>query len=91
MEVVEFGPLSDAQRAELEGDEADPFDAAGMTLEYRAKERRVALQDDGRLAASAGLTAAAVHVGGEHTSRLSASAVSSSMRSGADAGSHGVS
>lgn len=66
MEIVDFGALSDAQRAELEGDEADPFDAAGMTLEYRAKERHVALRDDGRLVASAGLTATRVRVGEAH-------------------------
>ncbi|MGH2851141.1 MAG: GNAT family N-acetyltransferase [Solirubrobacteraceae bacterium] len=63
MEVVEFGPLSDEQRSELEGDEADPFDAVGITLEFRAKERHVALRDDGRLVASAGLTSTQVSVG----------------------------
>ena len=65
MEVVEFGRLSDAQRAELEGDEEDPFDSAGNTLRWRPKDRHVALRaDDGRLVASAGLVLAEVEVGG---------------------------
>jgi hypothetical protein len=41
MEVVEFGRLTDAQRAELEGDERDPFDAEGATLRYRRKDHHV--------------------------------------------------
>lgn len=64
MEVIEFGMLSDAQREQLEGDEEDPFDAAGITLEFRAKERHVAIAQDGRLIASAGLTRAEVEVAG---------------------------
>jgi predicted GNAT family N-acyltransferase len=64
MEVVEFGRLDDARRAELEGDEEDPFDAAGNTLQWRSKDRHVALRgDDGRLVASAGLVLAEVTVG----------------------------
>src|ERR1700737_160913 len=66
MEVVEFGRLTDAQRAELEGDERDPFDAEGATLRYRRKNRHVALRDDGgRLIASAGLVTTEVEVAGE--------------------------
>jgi predicted N-acetyltransferase YhbS len=65
VEVLDRGPLSDAQRAQLEGDEHDPFDAAGVTLEFRAKERHVALADNGRLVASTGLTRADVEVSGE--------------------------
>ncbi len=52
MEVVEFGRLTAAQRRELEGDEEDPFDAAGFTLRYRPKERHVGLRDDGSSAAN---------------------------------------
>lgn len=64
MEVVEFGPLTDAVRAELEGDEEDPFDAAGDTLQWRPKDRHVALRgDDGQLIASAGLVLAEVQMG----------------------------
>jgi predicted N-acetyltransferase YhbS len=64
MEVVEFGRLTDTIRAELEGDEEDPFDAAGDTLRWRPKDRHVALrQDDGRLVASAGLVLTEVQVG----------------------------
>ena len=62
MEVVDFGPLTDEERAQLEGDEFDPFDGAGMTLQYRGKERHVALRDEGRLVASAGLTTTEVEV-----------------------------
>lgn len=63
VEIVEFGRLSDAHRADLEGEEIDPFDAAGVTLRYRAKERHVALHDEHeRLIASAGLVATDVEV-----------------------------
>jgi predicted N-acetyltransferase YhbS len=67
MEVVEFGRLTDAQRAELEGDEHDPFDAEGTTLRFRPKDHHVALRDDrGRLIASAGLLTTEVEVAREH-------------------------
>ncbi len=63
VEVVEFGRLSDAQRAELEGDELDPFDGADSTLRWRAKERHVGLRGaDGRLVASTGLLLAELQV-----------------------------
>jgi predicted N-acetyltransferase YhbS len=63
MEIVDLGPLTDGQRADLEGDEDDPFDGAGMTLRFRPKDRHVAiLESDGRLVASAGLTLAEVEV-----------------------------
>jgi hypothetical protein len=39
MEIVEFGPLNAEQRAQLEGDEHDPFDTEGVTLRYRGKDR----------------------------------------------------
>jgi predicted N-acetyltransferase YhbS len=55
-ELIEFGALSAFDRAQLEGGETDPFDAAGISLAFRPKDRHVALRDrDGRLAASAGL------------------------------------
>ncbi len=63
--LVELGELTDTDRAQLEGDETDPFDAAKAVLRFRPKERHVALRgDDGRLIASAGLTLSEVEVGG---------------------------
>ncbi len=65
VDVVEFGALSAAQRAELEGDEEDPFDADGSELCWRGKDRHVGLQDqDGRLVASAGFVLAEIEVAG---------------------------
>jgi predicted GNAT family N-acyltransferase len=64
MEVVEFGALTEAYRAELEGDEEDPFDVRGTELRWRRKDRHVALRgDDGRLVASTGLLVAEIQVG----------------------------
>jgi GNAT superfamily N-acetyltransferase len=55
IEVLELGRLSEAQRAEFRGGEADPFGAAGNTLRWRAKGRHVVLRHpSGRLVASAG-------------------------------------
>lgn len=63
MEVIEFEQLNDALRAELEGDEVDPFDAAGITLRFRSKDRHVGLRGpDMRLVASAGLLLVDVQV-----------------------------
>lgn len=63
VEIVEFGRLQPDQRVDLEGDEEDPFDAAGSTLQFRRKERHVALSDDnGRLVASTGMVVVDVHV-----------------------------
>jgi predicted N-acetyltransferase YhbS len=63
VEIVEFGRLQPDQRIDLEGDEEDPFDAAGSTLHYRRKERHVALSDgEGRLVASTGLVLIEVEV-----------------------------
>ena len=63
VEIVEFGSLTAAQRSELEGDEQDPFDTRGITLQYRSKDRHVGLRDDlGRLVASTGLLVAEVQV-----------------------------
>lgn len=62
---MEFGRLSETQRAELEGDEVDPFGAAGNTLRWRLKEQHVGLRGpDGRLVASAGLVPTEVEISG---------------------------
>lgn len=67
MELVEFGPLTEELRVELEDDEEDPWDAAGLPpMTWRSKERHVGLRDDsGRLIASAGLLLVEVEVGDE--------------------------
>jgi predicted GNAT family N-acyltransferase len=68
VDVVEFGRLSSAQRAELEGDEVDPFDTGliDTPLSWRAKDRHVALRGpEGRLVASTGLVLADVQLGDE--------------------------
>lgn len=66
MELIEFGKLSQARYAELVGDEPDPWSAGDLDLEWRPKDRHVALRDeDGRLLAAAGLVAADVEFG-EH-------------------------
>jgi GNAT superfamily N-acetyltransferase len=55
LEIVEFGPLDESKRAELEAGEEDPFGAAGNTLTWRPKERHIALREhEGRLVASTG-------------------------------------
>ena len=65
VEVVEHGPLTDAQRAALEGGEEHPFGTEGTELYWRPKERHVMLRDDeGRLLASTGLLVVEVSVGG---------------------------
>lgn len=66
VKVIEFGPLTDEYRCALEGDEVDPFDAAGIGLRFRPKDRHIGLQDEsGRLVASAGMVLAEVEVHGE--------------------------
>lgn len=66
MEIVEFGHMTADQRDELQGDEDDPFGAAGITLEFQRKERHVALSDErGRLVASAGMVVVEVEVASE--------------------------
>lgn len=66
LNAVEFGTLSLGRRAELEGDEHDPFDAAGSTLAFQPKQRHVALADaDGRLVASTGMLVVEVEVARE--------------------------
>ena len=64
MELIEFGRLSEAQYAELVGDEDDPWDAEGSTLQWRPKDHHVGVRDhDGRLLAAAGLVVADVRFG----------------------------
>jgi predicted N-acetyltransferase YhbS len=67
MEQIEFGPLTDEFRAELEGDEQDPWDAHRVPpMDWRPKDRHVALRDEeGRLVANAGLLVVEVEVGSE--------------------------
>src|SRR5947209_6629024 len=56
MEITRFGALSDQDRAQLEGDEPDPFDAAGIGLTFRPKERHVGVRDEtSRRSGSAGV------------------------------------
>ena len=63
MDIVEFGPLTDEIRRELEGDEQDPFDASGNSLQFRAKDQHVGLRDgSGRLVASTGIVVVEVEV-----------------------------
>ncbi len=66
MKLIEFGELSPRQRAELEGDETDPFEVGNVRLQFRAKKRHVGLLDeDGALVASTGLVMADAQVGEE--------------------------
>jgi predicted N-acetyltransferase YhbS len=63
VKVVELGRLTDAQRAQLYGDEEDPFEIGDVTLQFTPKEQHVGLQDErGTLVASAGLVVAEVEV-----------------------------
>ena len=64
VDVIELGALNDAQQAELEEGDVDPWGAAANTLRWRPKDLHVALrQPDGRLVASAGLVLAEIQVG----------------------------
>lgn len=66
MEIIEFGPLADEQRAQLEGDEDDPFDSADLALRYRAKKLHVGLRgEQGQLVACTGMLTVHVEVGGQ--------------------------
>ena len=67
VEIVEFERMTAERRAQLEGDEEDPFEMAGTTtLEYRRKDRHVALSDErGHLVASTGIVLTDVEVAGE--------------------------
>lgn len=64
MRLIEFGPLTDGRRSELEGDEDDPFGSRGNPLLYGPKDLHVALEDEaGRLVAATGIVVAEVEVG----------------------------
>lgn len=64
MELVDLGRLSEEQYAELVGDEEDPWGAAGISLDWRSKDRHVVICDDhGKLIAAAGLVVAEVQSG----------------------------
>ncbi len=66
MELIEFGELTPQRRSELEGGETDPFEVGDVTLQFRPKERHVALQnDDGTAVASTGLVITEAQVGEE--------------------------
>jgi predicted N-acetyltransferase YhbS len=61
--IVEFGRLRDERRAELAGDDDDPFGDAGSVVLYQPKQRHVAIQDDqGRFVACTGLLVVDVQV-----------------------------
>jgi predicted N-acetyltransferase YhbS len=62
--LVQFGELSRDQRAQLYGDDPDPFEMAGDTLRWQPKLRHVGLEDrEGRLVACAGLVRTRVQAG----------------------------
>ena len=66
MQIIEFGRLTAVMRAQLEGDEANPFGDPGSALRYRRKERHVGLRDDsGRIVASTGMLVIDVEVEGQ--------------------------
>ncbi len=61
---MELGQLSDEQYAEIIGDEVDPWGVADQPeFEWRRKAYHVAVRDDGRLIAAAGLAVADVQFG----------------------------
>ena len=65
MEVDRFDRLTDARRAELEGDEEDPWGSRQLAVEllWRDKDQHVAIAGpEGRLIASAGVVLAEVLV-----------------------------
>jgi predicted N-acetyltransferase YhbS len=66
MDPVEYGPLSQELREQLEGDERDPWDAGRVPpMEWRPKDQHVGLRDErGRLVANAGLLVVEVEVAG---------------------------
>jgi predicted GNAT family N-acyltransferase len=64
VELIDLGALSEEQYAELVGDEKDPWDAGHSNLEWRPKDRHVAVRGaDGRLVAAAGLLVATARFG----------------------------
>ncbi|MGZ6617953.1 MAG: GNAT family N-acetyltransferase, partial [Solirubrobacteraceae bacterium] len=81
MEIVRFGALTEDDRAQLEGDEPDPFDAAGITLAFRPKDAHIGIRDDaGRLVASAGFVLAEVEVVVVGRQRRAVQAASANVR-----------
>ncbi len=65
MELVELGALTAQDWIDLVDGEHEPFGPAGSALEWRPKDRHVALRGpDGRLVAAAGAGVAAVEVAG---------------------------
>jgi hypothetical protein len=68
MRMVELGPLSETDWAELTAGEPEPFGPIGATLEWRPKDRHLALRaPDGQLLAVGGAAVAAVEVGGSES------------------------
>ena len=66
LRMVELGRLSDEDWAELTAGEHEPFGPIGHRLEWRPKERHLALRGpDGRLAAAGGALVARVDAGAE--------------------------
>jgi predicted N-acetyltransferase YhbS len=70
VELVKLGALSSEDWRQLEGDEADPWDARRMPfrLNWRPKDKHVVIRgDDGRLIAAAGVLIAEIEIeGGAH-------------------------
>jgi predicted N-acetyltransferase YhbS len=66
VELIEFGELTPQKRDELQGRETDPFDIGEVTVQFRGKDRHVALVDaDGTAVASTGWVLAHAQVGDE--------------------------
>jgi predicted N-acetyltransferase YhbS len=64
MELIDLPQLTDEHRAQLEGDEEDPFDGARSDFSFQQKEARIGLFDDTRLVAAAGWVNVEVEVDG---------------------------
>jgi GNAT superfamily N-acetyltransferase len=64
MELIELPELTEEHKAQLEGDEEDPFDGARADLTFEKKERRVGFLDGDRLVAAAGWLHVEVEVAG---------------------------
>ena len=60
---IEFGDLSPLQRAQLYGDDPDPYEMSADTMLWQPKHRHVGLLHDGRLAASAGVVVTRLRAG----------------------------
>lgn len=67
MELIELGRLDDEQYAELVAGEDDPWNAAEFGLVWLPKDQHVALRDEGRLVAAAGLVVVDAQFGTEPT------------------------